>query len=190
MAVDISLIRAYTDGLVAVSGFGVINATLPTDASGPLDPAFSEIGAITSDGISEATSQDRTDVFIWQNNALAVSVPGQYTKTLTFAAAETSMVTLGVQFPGSTITQTSEGLSIAEKPPVQDVRNWVLHGISGQNRALRLVAPRGEVIERGDVVWSGENITVYEWTLRCYVDPSGNVLYRYYLDPALAEAAS
>lgn len=188
MAVDIDLIRAYTDGLVAVTGPGIINATLPTNASSSLNAAFSEVGAISSDGITEATNQDRTDFFIWQGNTLARRVPGQFTKTFTFAAAETNLTVLGVNYPGSTITQTAEGVSIAEKPPSSDVRNWVFHGIDGQNRALRLVAPRGEVTERGDVVWSGENVTVYEWTLSAYVDPSGNVLYRYYLDPSLASS--
>lgn len=188
MAVDVDLIRAYTDGLVAVTSFQNISGTLPTNASDPIPGDFTEVGAISSDGISEATNQDRTDFFIWQNNALARRVPGQFTKTLTFAAAETSLVTVGVQFPGSTITQTAEGLSVAEKPPVTDVRNWVLHGIDGNTRALRLVVPRGEVTERGDVVWSGENVTIYEWTLSCYVDPSGNVMYRYYLDPAMASS--
>lgn len=189
MAVDIDLIRAYTDGLVAVTGFQVTNGTLPTNASDPLDSDFTEIGAISSDGITEATSQDRTDFFIWQNNALARRVPGQFTKTFTFAAAETSEVVLRVNYPGSTFTQTSEGMSIAEKPPVSDIRNWVLHGIDGASRALRLVIPRGEVTERGDVVWSGENVTIYEWTLSCYVDSSGNVAYRYYLDPDLASGS-
>lgn len=188
MAVDIDLIRAYTDGLVAVTANGNISATLPTDASTGIDQAFTEVGAISSDGITEATSQDRTDFFIWQGSALARRVPGQATKTLTFAAAETNLTVLGVNYPGSTITQTSEGVSIAEKPAVTDIRNWVLHGIDG-NRALRLVAPRGEVTERGDVVWSGENVTVYEWTLSCYVDPSGFWLYRYYLDSSLASAS-
>lgn len=186
MAVDVDLIRAYTDGLVACTAAGVINGTLPTNASSALDAGFSEVGAITSDGITEATSQDRADVFIWQNNALARSVPGQFTKQFTFAAAETNLITVGVQFPGSTITQTAEGLTVQETPPVTDVRNWVLHGIDGLSRALRLVVPRGEVTERGDVVWTGEGITVYEWTLRGYVDPSGFVAYRYYLDASLA----
>jgi hypothetical protein len=185
MAVDIDLIRAYNNGLVAVTDFGVINATLPTSAAAALDAAFSEVGAISSDGISEATGQDRTDFFIWQNNALARRIPGQFTKTFTFAAAETSLIVLGVNYPGSTITETAEGVTVAEKPPVTDIRNWVLHGIDG-DRELRLVIPRGEVTERGDVVWSSENVTVFEWTLSCYVDPSGVVAYRYYLDASLA----
>lgn len=185
MATNTDLVRAYQDGLVACSGFQIINATLPTDASSALDAAFSEVGYVTSDGLTEATSQDLSDVFAWQGNALIRTILGQYTKQFTFAAAETNLVTLGVQYPGSTITQTAEGVSIAEKSPSPDVRNWVLHGVDG-NRALRLVIPRGQVVERGDVAWSSENITVYEWTLRAYPDSSNVVVYRYYLDSALA----
>lgn len=185
MAVDTDNLRAYLDGLVAVSAYGDTSVTLPTNASASLGGDFSEVGAISEDGITEATSQERNDIFIWQGNALGRRLPGQYTKTFTFAAAETNLITLGVQYPGSTITQTAEGVTVAEKPPATDVRSWVLHGIDGE-RELRLVVPRGEVTERGDVVWSSQNITVYEWTMSCYLDGSGNVLYRYYLDEALA----
>lgn len=188
MAVDIDLIRAYTNGLVAVSDFGDTSVVLPTTASSPVGGDFSEVGALSEDGISEATSQDRTDVFIWQNNALARRIPGQFTKTWTFAAAETNLVTLGVQFAGSTITLTDEGVAIQEKPPATDVRVWVLHGIDG-TRAQRIVVPKGEVTERGDVVWSAGGITVYEWTLSGYVDDNGNVAYRYYIDDELNGAS-
>lgn len=185
MAVDTDLIRAYTNGLVAVSNYGVTNLVLPTSASASLASGFSEIGAVSSDGITETVEQDRTDIFIWQNNALARRIPGQATKQFTFAAAETNLVTLGVNYPGSTITQTAAGVTIQETPPATDTRNWVLHGIDGA-RALRIVVPRGEVTERGDVVWSAEEVTVYEWTLSAYVDPSGFWAYRYYLDSDLA----
>jgi len=185
MAVDVNLIRAYTNGLVAVTDFGVTGATAPTNASSPLNASFKEIGAVSEDGITEATSQDRTDVYIWQGATLARRIAGQYAKTITVAAAETNMTTLGVNYPGSTITQTAEGVSIAEKPPVTDIRQWVVHGVDG-TRALRLYIPRGEVTERGDVVWSAGDITIYEWQVSCYVDVSGNVMYRYYLDESLA----
>lgn len=187
MAVDIDLIRAYTDGLVATHDPdtpGVIAA--PTDASTALAAGFLHVGAISSDGLTEATSQDRTDVFIWQGAALVRRIPGQFTKRFTFAAAETSLFNLGIQYPGSTITQTAEGASVAEKPPSTDIRAWVLHGMDGANRAQRVYLPKAEVTERGDVVWSAENITVYEWTLDAYVDDTGVVAYRYYLDPDMA----
>lgn len=185
MAVDINLIRAYTNGLVATVDFGVTGTALPTSAGASLNAAFKEVGALSDAGISESTNQDRQDVFIWQGNALARRIPGEFTKTWTLAAAETNLVTLGAHFPGSTITQTVEGVSIAEKPPVTDIRPWILHGIDG-TRAQRIVVPQGEITERGDVVWSSGDITVYEWTLSGYLDASGNVAYRYYIDDALS----
>lgn len=185
MAVNTALLRAYTNGAVSTTDFGVTGATLPTNGTAALNAAFKEVGALSSDGVSESTSQDRTDVFIWQGNTLARRIPGEFTKTWTFAAAETSLHVLGVNFPGSTITQTAEGVSVAEKPPVTDVRAWVLHGIDGA-KAQRIVVPQGEVTERGDVVWSSGDVTVYEWTLSAYTDSSGVVAYRYYVDSLLA----
>lgn len=186
MAVDIDLIRAYTDGLVATTEPGDTSVTAPTNAGTALSADFFEVGAISGDGLTEATSQDRTDFFIWQGNALARRIPGQYTKTFTFAAAETSLFNLGLQFPGSTITQTAEGATVAEKPPATDIRPWVLHGMDGANRGQRVYLPKGEITERGDVVWSAAGITVYEWTLSAYVDETGVVAYRFYLDPDMA----
>lgn len=188
MAVDVSLMRAYTDGLVATHDAGATGVVLPTNASSALSADFTEVGAITSDGITETTSQDRKDVYIWQDNTLARRIPGQYAKTFKFAAAETNLMTLGVQFASSTVAQTATGVTVTEKAPGTDERAWVLHGIDG-SRLLRIVVPIGEVTERGDVVWSAENVTVYEWTLSCYVDTNGVVAYRYYLDSDLASGS-
>ncbi|MBM0203196.1 hypothetical protein JNW90_09175 [Micromonospora sp. STR1s_5] len=186
MAVDIDLIRAYTDGLVATTAAGDTSVTAPTNATTALSADFFEVGAITSDGLTESTSQDRTDVFIWQRNALVRRIPGQFTKTFQFAAAETSLFNLGLQYPGSTITQSATGASVAEKPPTTDIRPFVLHGMDGATRAQRVYLPKAEITERGDVVWSSDGITFYEWTLTAYLDETGVVAYRYYLDPDMA----
>lgn len=186
MAVDTSLIRAYQNGLVAVTDYGVTSPVLPTNGTTGLDAGvYKEIGALTADGVTDATSQDFNDIFMWQGNALAASLPGEYTKTFQFAAMETNLITLGVQYSGSTIIQTAEGVTIAEKPPARDVRTWVFHGIDG-GRKQRIVVPLGQVSERGDVVWSSQDATVYEWTVKCFLDPSGNVAYRFIVDSALA----
>ena len=188
MAVDIDLIRAYTDGGVYTHEPNALPAeiTPPTDASTPLAVGFKVVGAISSDGITESTAQERTDIFIWQSNTLARRIPGQFTKTFTFAAAETSLFNLGLQFAGSLVEATSEGAKVEEKPPTTDIRAWVLHGMDGANRAQRIYLPKAEITERGDVVWSAAGITVYEWTLTAYVDDNGVVAYRYYLDPDMA----
>lgn len=180
MAVDITLLRAYTDGAVYTHDVGA-TPTAPTDASTALNVGFKECGAVSEDGITESTSQERKDFYIWQNNTLARRIPGKYVKTFKFAAAETKIFNLGIQYPGSTITTTGEGAAVSEKAPQTDIRRWVLHGRDGASRQLRLYLPLGEVTDRGDVVWSAEDVTVYEWTLTAYPDTSGFVAYRYYV---------
>ncbi len=186
MPVDTTKIRAFQTGLVAVSGYGVTNPTLPTDATTALNSAiYKEIGAITSDGITDANSQETNDIYMWQGNALAASLIGQTEQTFSFAAMELNLQTVGLAYPGSTITQTAYGLSIAQKPPVRDVRTWVFHGVDG-TKIQRIVVPLGQISERGEVVWSSEDVTVWEWTVKAFVDSSNNLAYRYIVDSSLA----
>ncbi len=184
MAIDIDLIRAYTNGGVYTTSSGV-TAAAPTNATSPLDALFQEVGAIGEDGIAESSSQDRTDVFIWQNATLVRRIPGQFTRTWVFSVAEMNGVVASVQWSGSTIVQTAEGLTIDEKPPGSDIRQWVLHGIDG-SKAERIYVPKGEITERGDVTWSSGAITIREWTLSAYVDENGIVARRFISDDDLA----
>jgi hypothetical protein len=184
VAIDIDQIRAYVDGGVYVPDAGV-TAPAPTNAGTALNAAFKAVGAISEDGITEASSQDRTDIYIWQGATLARRIPGQFTRTWTIGVAEVNAVTVAAHFPGSTITQTVEGLAIAEKPPTSDIRQWVIEGIDGA-RKERIYIPRGEITDRGDVVWSSGAITIREWTLSAYVDGSGYIDYRWLIDDALA----
>lgn len=184
MAVDTNLIRAYEDGLVCTHSPGA-TITLPTTAGAALDVDFIEVGAVGPDGITEATGQNINNFYIWQRGALGRTTRTESVKTFTFAAAETSLFNLGLQYAGSTVTSTSEGAAVEEKPPTSDRRAWILHGIDG-SREQRVVLPIAEIGERGDVVWSGEGPTIYEWTLNAFIDSSGNWAYRYYVDEDMA----
>lgn len=186
MAVNTNFIRAYEDGAVYTHAAGA-TVTLPTDASTAPGVGWWEIGAVGPDGLTEATSQTINNYYIWQQGALGRQTRTESVKTFTFAAAETTLNTLGLQYPGSTVTATAEGASVEERPPGPDRRAWILHGKDGSARAQRVVLPVAEITERGDVVWSGAGPTVYEWTLTAYVDASGVWAYRYYLDPDMAE---
>ncbi len=183
-APDITKLRAYVDGAVYVTNYGVTNATPPINASSTVDAAFNTIGGVTDDGLTETTTQERTKIYLWQKNQLARQIAGEYEKIFKFAAAETNLTTLGIQYPGS-VVQTAEGVSIAENPPGTDIRQWILHGIDG-NKAERVYVPLGEVTSRGDKVWSSGAITIYEWELTAYLDLNGHPCYRWILDDDLA----
>jgi hypothetical protein len=185
MALSATLIRAYQNGEVSV-GATAATPTLPTDASSSLDAAlYTGTGYLTDDGVTETINQDWNDKFAWQANALVATLPGEYVQTFKFAAMQQSLINVGVHFAGSTITQTASGLTVAQKAPTRDLRTWILHGIDGVY-LQRIVVPSGQVAERGDVVWSSQEVTVYEWTVKCFPDASGNYAYRYYVDAGMA----
>ncbi len=186
MALDPALVRSYSNGEVSVGAYGATPA-LPTDATTPLNPAlYFGVGLNTDDGITESQSQDYEKKYAWQNNALIATIPGQFEKSFKLAAVQQSLVNLGLQMPGSIITQTAYGASIAEKAPTIDKRVWVIHGIGANGVLQRIVCPSGQITERGDVVWSSQDITAYEWTVELFPDASLNYTYRWIVDPALA----
>jgi hypothetical protein len=186
MALDATLIRAYQNGEVSV-GASAATPALPTDATTTLSVLdFTGTGLLTDNGIIETTSQDYQDIFAWQANALVASLPGKYVQSFKFAAMQQSLVNLGLQMPGSTITQTAYGASVIQKTPTRDLRTWVLHGIDG-TRLQRIVVPSGQITERGDRVWSSQDVTIYEWTVKCFPDTANSAYaYRYYVDASLA----
>lgn len=185
MALDATLIRAYQNGEVSVGASGATPA-LPSDATTPLSALdFSGLGLITSDGVSEAIDQDYNDVFAWQANQLVASLPGEYSVTFKFACMQQSLINLGLWYPGSTITQTAYGASVAQKAPTRDLRTWVIHGIDGAF-LQRVVLPSAMVTGRGEVVWSSEDVTVWEYEVKAFPDSSSNYAYRYYVDSEMA----
>lgn len=186
MALNAALIRAYQNGEVSVGAVGA-TPTLPTDASTSLNGAlYTGTGLLTDAGITESFSQDYTDVYAWQGNALVASLPGELSVSFQFAAMQQSLVNLGLQFPGSTLTQTAYGASLVQKATTRDLRTWVIHGMDGA-RLCRIVIPSGMITERGDVVWSSQDVTVYEWTVKCYPDAANSAYtYRYWVDPSMA----
>lgn len=186
MALNANLLRAYQNGEVSAGNSGA-SPTLPTDATTPLSALdFTGTGLLTDAGMTETTKQDWKDIYAWQGNSLVASLPGKYTQQFKFAAMQQSIFNMGLQLPGSTITQTAYGASVIQKAPVIDKRAWVIHGISGAN-LQRIVVPSGQITERGDVVWSSEDVTVYEWTVTCYPDAANSAYaYRYFVDPTMS----
>jgi hypothetical protein len=186
MALNATLIRAYQNGEVSVSAASATPA-LPTDATSVLSTLdFTGTGLITDDGITESFSQDYNDIFAWQGNALVASLPGELSVTFKFACMQQTLVNLGLQFPGSTLTQTAYGASLVQKATVRDLRTWIVHGIDG-SRLCRIVIPQGMITERGDVVWSSQDVTIYEWTVTCYPDAANSAYtYRYWVDSSMA----
>lgn len=186
MTLNANLVRAYQNGEVSVSAYGASPA-LPTDATTPLDSnLYTGIGLNPDSGIVESNSQDWKKIYAWQNGALIATLPGPLEKQIKVIALQQTLTNLGLQYPGSTITQTAYGVSIDEKAPTIDKRVWIVHGIAAGGVQQRVVCPSGQITDRGDVAWTFEDLTAYEWTVELFPDSNLSYTKRYIVDPALA----
>jgi hypothetical protein len=96
--------------------------------------------------------------------------------------------------PAATIATTTPGVNgvntISVKPTTsQNLRQFVIDLVDGAVHRRYLI-PNGEMIPSADIVYQAKDLTVYEATINCYVDGSGNFLYDINDNPLLATGLS
>ncbi|MFE7498212.1 hypothetical protein ACFU6O_03815 [Streptomyces albidoflavus] len=171
---------------IAVTGAAYVAApdsTLPTDATTPWDAAFTDIGWISDDGITESNSADATEIKGWQGGATVRKVISASEMSFSFTAIETSKTVLELYHKGSKVLTTDGKSVLAVKAPGPDRRTFGFDVIDG-NSHIRIVIPDGEVSETGDITYKGDEAVAYELTITAYPGPDGTVAIKYSDDPA------
>lgn len=171
---------------VAVTGAAYVappKATLPTDATSPWHTAFTDIGWISDDGITESNSADSTEIKGWQGGATVRKVISSSEMTFKLTAIETSKTVLELYHKGSKVVTTSGKSVLAVKAPGPDRRTFGFDVIDGSSH-IRIVIPDGEVTETGDITYKGDEALSYELTITAYPGADGTVAIKYSDDPA------
>lgn len=136
--------------------------------------AWTALGLLSEDGMTETRDQDVTDHYAWGGN-LVRTTKSKFKRSFKFIALEDNPVVFGLVNPGSTkVTH----LGITERVivnPTSDPRSFGFELRDG-TITKRIIIPRGEVIEVGDITFQDSAITGYELTVNVY--PVNNVLYR------------
>ncbi|MFD9629794.1 phage tail tube protein [Streptomyces violascens] len=175
---------------VAITGAAYVAAPkskLPTDATTAWDAAFTDIGWISDDGITESNSADTSEVKGWQGGQTVRKVISSSEMTFQFTAIETSKTVLELYHKGSKVVTTSGKSVLAIKAPGPDRRSFGFDVIDG-NSHIRIVVPDGEVTETGDITYKGDEAIGYELTVTAYPGADGTVALKYSDDPAWAGA--
>ncbi|MEW2034903.1 hypothetical protein AB0901_30930 [Streptomyces roseifaciens] len=173
---------------VAITGAAYVAAPkskLPTDATSPWDAAFTDIGWISDDGITESNSTDASEIKGWQGGQTVRKVISSSEMSFKFTAIETSKTVLELYHKGSKVTTASGKSVLTIKAPGPDRRSFGFDVIDG-NSHIRIVIPDGEVTETGDVTYKGDEAVVYELTITAYPGSDGTVAIKYSDDPAWA----
>ncbi|MGW2425063.1 phage tail tube protein [Streptomyces sp. NPDC001709] len=175
---------------VAVTGAAYVAAPkskLPTDSTTAWDAAFTDIGWISDDGITESNSTDTTEIKGWQGGQTVRKVISSSEMTFQFTAIETSKTVLELYHKGSKVTTTSGKSVLAIKAPGPDRRTFGFDVIDGDSH-IRIVIPDGEVTETGDITYKSDEAVAYELTVTAYPGADGTVAIKYSDDPAWGSA--
>lgn len=186
MSLNTDNVRVAITGGVRVAPPGT---ALPTTPVATYNAAFDELGYLSEDGITEANSDDRTVIKAWQNGTTVRRVLSSTETTFAFTVIETNPVVWALYYPGSELAAVAAGdavhTTLTVKVPAADPRAFAFDVLDGDS-AQRILVPKGEISERGDVVYKNDEPIGYEMTMTCYPDEDGVVMIKLTNDDAFA----
>lgn len=184
MADDLDRIRVGVGpGRVRVAAVGVVAPTNPTDAWGV---GWYDLGALDPDGLQESVDEDRQDFTPWgYKSPVRTEITGA-TRQFQFKCWETNAHTLSlydrVDYEDMTVTGSGAAAYLSYdvvRPSKADVRAFGIDLVDGENNLFRYVIPRGEVVERSEITWKGDEVVGYEYTLTAYEASDGLLAHKY-----------
>lgn len=168
-----SNVRVAVTGAVYV---GATGTTLPDDATTPVGPSLDDVGYISEEGVTESHDADTQDVIAWQNGDNVRTLQTSHNVTFNFSMIETSEVTMRT-FYGN-FDGDSENGEVHITGQQLGNQSWVISVLDGDH-VIRIVIPDGQITERGDVEYTGQDATGREITVTAYPDEDGVKAYIY-----------
>lgn len=164
MALDASKVRVAITGAIYV---GPTGSTAPTDATSVVDSAFTDLGYVSEDGVTESHPDDVQEITAWQNGAVVRRVISKSDTTFQFTLIETKKGSLELYYKGSQVEVDGGGYKMDVVAPQADPRAFVIDVIDGTKHE-RIYIANGEINERGDRNRNNSEASGYQVTLTAY----------------------
>jgi hypothetical protein len=162
MAQDLSAIVVGQTGKIYTAPIGT---TAPTDVTTAWGTGWVDLATISEDGLTMAFNEDTSDIKQWGGGVVRKLITSSET-TFAFACLESSKQVMEA-FYKSTIDDLTAALEI--KGGVKAEAAWGFDVLDGATH-LRIVVERGEISERGDVVFKADQAAQMEFTVTAYQD--------------------
>lgn len=187
MAVNDDAVRVAVTGSVYCAPIGT---TLPTDATTTLNAAFQDVGYITVDGTTETLDVSTEKLPMWQAPMGVRTLITDLNWNFQFQMGETSPLTQELFYVGAE-SATVGGVTTVSIPktPVNVSKVWVVQFVDG-DVTYRIVLPKGDVTDRGEVGRKGTEGTVYDITVSAMATTLDDLGYIITNDPEMVVAAS
>jgi len=163
MSKDVSEVRVGVDGVVSSAALG---STAPTTVDGALDDAFSDLGYVSEDGVSETNDRTQEMIRAWQKGRIVRTVTTEGTTTFAFTMLQTSLSVLAEYYGG---TVDAGGMIVTDPHDERPHRAYVLDIVDGTDH-IRKYIPDGQITDVGDIVYANGEAVGYEITLMAFHD--------------------
>lgn len=168
MALDSDNVRVAVTGAVYV---GPTSATAPSSSAATLT-GFTDLGYISSDGITETIDKTTNQIRAWQTGSLVREVVSEGTYSVTLTFIETKLEVLELYF-GSTIT---DGELDGDPTKSGGRKSFVMDVVDG-TIVERTYIPAGEITAVGERTLASGEAVGYNVTITAYAD-SSNVTFK------------
>ncbi len=171
---------------VALTGaayFAALGSALPTDSVTAWPAAYTDLGYIDANGVTQSPTDTTTDIVAWQNHLLVRRIISKSETTFKFHLLETKKSTKELYNKSSAITGAPGAYVLTVKNPGTDIRVFGFDVIDGAKHT-RIVVPTAEVTARGPITYKADAAIGYDVTISSYPDSVGTIAYEYSADAA------
>lgn len=165
MAQDLSAVIVGQTGKVYTSPVGTAG---PTDPSTAWAAGWIDLATISEDGMTTSFNEDTSEIKQWGGGVVRKMITSSET-TFQWKCLESSKQVMETFFKVP-VDETDQSLEI--KGGVRAEAAWGIDVLDGPTH-VRFVIPRGELSERGDIVWKADEVAGYEMTVTAYQDANG-----------------
>lgn len=155
--------------------FATVGSTAPTDTTTALAAAWKALGLLSDDGLTESREEDSEDKYAW-GSILYRTIRSKHKRTFKVTVLEDNKDLFTLVNPGSSAVTATSITTRTVKVPTSNPQAFVFQVQDG-TIIKRILVPRGEVTEVGDVVYSEGDPAAKELTITVYPD-SSQVLYK------------
>lgn len=157
-----------------------LGTTLPTSATESLNAAFSELGYVSEDGLTNNNSPESDTVKAWGGDTvLSLQTDRPDTWAMTLLESLNTDVLKTIYGAANVVVDGSGNITVKVTAGDMPAGCWVFDTILKGGRARRIVVPNGTISELGEIVYKDDQAIGYNVTITDVPDTNGVYHYEY-----------
>lgn len=143
-----------------------LGSTLPTDAKTALGSAFTCLGYVSEDGLSNANAPDTDTVKAWGGDPVLYTSNGKEDSFSLTMIEATNVEVLKAVYNSANVTGTLDtGITVKANSEDAESAVWVFDLILKGGILKRIVIPEGKLTDLGEITYNDSDPVGYEMTI-------------------------